>query len=180
MPTPHLPTRDDLRRLPRWARVAFAVWCARRAQPLLRRGLPAAGARQVQAVERAISRAEAVAREAPARATDKMVIQLHAAFSAASRAAQAVKAQSPAASAVLLAAAEAARAAEWACCRAPVADSKSAAACAAASYAADPTEGALAALYGAWQELLGASQAAGWDDASPIPARFLGVTAKRA
>jgi len=166
-----LPTRDDLLELPRWARVAFAVRCARLVQPLLIVHLPNAGARHVEAVERAIRLAEDAASEAPERAPDKVVIQLHAASVACSKASKSVRKQSPPASAVLTAAAQAAAAAESACCQGRVKDATAGAEAATAAIAADPA--LLQSLCQYFSELQDAARAEGWTDKSAIPKRLL-------
>jgi class 3 adenylate cyclase len=56
------PTANDLKRLPRWFRVAFASRCARRVQPLFVRWCQ--GQRLLAAVDRAISAAESASRYA--------------------------------------------------------------------------------------------------------------------
>ncbi len=55
---PRTPTADELRTLPRWARVAFAARCARRVQPIFVSMWPDAPEEHVAAVQRAISFAE--------------------------------------------------------------------------------------------------------------------------
>jgi hypothetical protein len=172
MQEPRIPTSDDVSQLPRWARVAFAVQCARRVQPFLRAALPTATTRQIQAVERALTLAEAVAREAPEWAPDKVVIRLHAAFKAADKLAKAVEEQDPIASAIALAAANAAQAAEYACCASRKRDATGAAEAARAAYAAVPTEAMRAELFESWQSLLAAAQAEGWTNRTAVPARF--------
>lgn len=61
MSEPKLPTQEEIAKLPRWARVAFAARCARRALPLFKQHWPAAPDDHLQAVERAVSVAEAPA-----------------------------------------------------------------------------------------------------------------------
>lgn len=168
-----LPTRDDLLELPRWARVAFAVGCARLVQPLLVVHLPAAGARKVEAVERAIRLAGDVAAEAPAWAPDKVVVRLHAAFVAATKSSRSVKKQCPPASAVFTAAAQAAASAESACCQGRVKDAAAGAEAATAAVAADPS--CLESVCQYWRELRDAARTEGWTDESAIPRRFLTV-----
>lgn len=58
MSEPKLPTREDIAKLPRWARVAFAARCARRALPLFKQHWPAAPDVHLRAVELAVSVAE--------------------------------------------------------------------------------------------------------------------------
>lgn len=48
------PQTEDLQRLPRWARVAYAVRCARRVQPLFTTLWPTAPEKHVVAIERAL------------------------------------------------------------------------------------------------------------------------------
>jgi hypothetical protein len=173
MTAPRIPTKEDVLQLPRWARVAFAVQCARRVQPLLRQLLPAAGVRQVEAVERAIRLAQEVAREAPAWAPGAVVIRLHAALKAASKMAKSLKERSPQAAAIATVAGKAAEAAEWACCQAPSKDASCAAAAAAAAMTADPA--ALEAIYKGWEELRKTAEAEGWTHESPVPNHYMTV-----
>lgn len=56
-----LPTKEEIGRLSRWAKVAFAVRCARRAMPWFEHGWAAATPEQVRAVESAVEWAEGVA-----------------------------------------------------------------------------------------------------------------------
>lgn len=60
-PRQDTPCKDDLLKLPRWARVAFAVRCARRVQPFVATW-KAVSKKQVEAVEAALSLCEASAR----------------------------------------------------------------------------------------------------------------------
>lgn len=55
-----VPSEDEIRELPRWARVAFAARCARRVQPLFLRFWKNAPRESVEAIERAIAFAEYV------------------------------------------------------------------------------------------------------------------------
>jgi hypothetical protein len=59
-----LPTEDEIRQLPRWARVAFAARCARRALPLFQKHWPDAPEEHVTAVRRAVEVAEHSAADA--------------------------------------------------------------------------------------------------------------------
>lgn len=56
-----LPSEEELRELPRWARVAFAARCARCVQPLFRALWPKAPARHCEAIDRAVQIAEILA-----------------------------------------------------------------------------------------------------------------------
>lgn len=57
----NLPTADEVRKLPRWAVVAFAERCARRIEPLLAADYPDAPREQVPSLEIAIGLAESCA-----------------------------------------------------------------------------------------------------------------------
>ncbi len=142
-------------------------------QPLLVVYLPDAPGDQVEAVERANRLAESVASEAPQWAPDKVVIQLHAAFVAATKASKSVKKECPPACAIFTAAAQAAAAAESACCQGRVKDATAGAEAAAAAIAADPS--LLKSVCQCLSELRDAARVEGWTDASAIPKRFLTV-----
>lgn len=59
-----LPTEDEIAQLPRWARVAFAARCARRALPLFTKHWPSAPVKHIDAVTRAVTFAEQTASDA--------------------------------------------------------------------------------------------------------------------
>lgn len=63
-----LPTKEEIEKLPCWARVAFAARCARRAQPLFQKQWPDAPAEHVTAIETAIGAAENATADADAAA----------------------------------------------------------------------------------------------------------------
>jgi hypothetical protein len=63
------PNADDLMKLSRWARVAFAARCARRVQPLFTHFWPGAPKEHVEAIDRAITLSEASARVGRAEAS---------------------------------------------------------------------------------------------------------------
>jgi hypothetical protein len=151
MPRLQLPTRDEVRQLPRWSRVAYAVRCARLVQPLLAVHLPTAGPRLEKTLDDALRLAGDVAAEQPVWAPDRTVIRLHAALLALTKHAKRVRKESPIAAAVLTAAAQAAASAEEACCQARFKDATLAAAAATAALAADPA--ALKPIRQAWREL---------------------------
>ena len=65
-----LPTEEEIAKLPRWARVAFAARCARRAQPLFQKHWPDAPEEHVSAIEKAIHIAEHAAARAAYAETD--------------------------------------------------------------------------------------------------------------
>jgi hypothetical protein len=69
-PQPSEITKEELQTLPRWAIVAFAARCARRVQPLFTHSWKEAPMSYVDAVDRAISMAEAAAKGRAARGYD--------------------------------------------------------------------------------------------------------------
>ncbi len=103
-------TKEELRKLPRWACVAFAARCARRVQPLFKFGWPGAPDEHVRAVDRAIALAEESAHMGRA---DSLILDAARAAYAANAAARAANAAARAANAAN-AAARAARAAAYA------------------------------------------------------------------
>ena len=167
-----LPSRDDLLKLPRWARLAFAVQCVRRVQSLLWTRETSAAPRQLEPVERAIALAEEVARQAPEYAPDKVVIRLHEAFTAAKKLATAMAKTNPSGSKIAFAAAKTAEAAEYACCAAKMRDSTRAAEAVQAAYEAAPCESLAAAIVLSWKKLIAAATEQEWTNESPIPERF--------
>ncbi len=60
----NLPTTEDIAKLPRCARVAFAARCARRVLPLMSRFWKNAPEHHLKALDRAVSVAEAAAADA--------------------------------------------------------------------------------------------------------------------
>ncbi|MCZ7633848.1 hypothetical protein FBT69_05385 [Synechococcales cyanobacterium CNB] len=62
----HLPTKEYLQALPRWARVAFAARCARRVQPLFAHFRQKAPKEHIEAVDTAITLTERSAADARA------------------------------------------------------------------------------------------------------------------
>jgi hypothetical protein len=61
MPASKLPRAEEIVKLPRWAKVAFAARCVRRVQPLLGSTWPEAPEKYIEAIEMAITLAEHVA-----------------------------------------------------------------------------------------------------------------------
>ena len=98
-----LPTEEEIATLPRWARVAFAARCARRAQPFFLKAWPKAPHKHLKSIEGAISLAEAAAGVAGADAADAADADAaaadaaYAAYSAAKTADDAANAASAAA-----------------------------------------------------------------------------------
>ena len=72
-----LPTEKEIRQLPRWARVAFAARCARRALPLFVKHWPNAPRHHVEAITNAVEVAESAA------GTASEAAQIDSAFAAA-------------------------------------------------------------------------------------------------
>lgn len=56
---PQIPTREQIAKLPMWAQVAYAARCARRVQPLFLTAWPDAPQEPIEAIEKAITLAEA-------------------------------------------------------------------------------------------------------------------------
>jgi hypothetical protein len=168
-----LPTTEHLLQLPRWARVAYAVLWARRLHALVNSPTTELKTRQVQTLERAIRLAATVAVAAPRRASDKTVIDLHAAMNKARQLSKELQHANPLASAAALAASKAAESAEHACCDARRQDAAAAADAARAAYEAAPSKAPLAEIRASWQALLEAASTEGWTHASPVPERFI-------
>ena len=160
---PDLPTLEDIQKLPRWARVAFAARCARRVQPLFAARRPGATAKDIAAVDHAISRAEQSAGGA--------VSTADAYVTAAGDAAQAYAAAPEVDAAALVA-----RAATRAAYSTAAYTSAAAAAYTAYTDAAEATEAAeaAAAIRCDYDLLCALSQREAWDDDSPVPPALFG------
>jgi hypothetical protein len=159
-----LPTAEDIHRLPRWARVAFAARCARRALPLFRAAWPAAPAEHLRAVERAVLVAEQVA-------TDARPVAADAADHRATAADPVVTADAAPAAADAVSSSTADASADTAAADAAAADAYAAAAAAdaaAADVAAAAARAAYAAAYAA--SAYAAADAAADDDAAAAAA----------
>jgi hypothetical protein len=168
---PRLPTEEELRTLPRWAVVAYAARCARRVQPLFTHYWPDAPREHVEAVDRAITLAEAAAAD-PASASDW--VPALAARSAANAAANAAAARSAARSAAN-AAANAALNAAAANPAAAALTAANAAHATAANPAAAANAAALAHAARRDFDLLRAlAEQHGWTDDSPVDVALLG------
>ena len=140
----HAPQEEDLRKLPRWAIVAFAARCARRVQPLFAKYWKDAPKEHIEAVDRAITLSEASAR----------VGRPEASLSDAADAARVAAAAYAAVDAAAYAAADAADAAAYA-----AVDAR-----AAADAAVDARAAARAAAYAAARAAADAADAAAWSD----------------
>ncbi|MFN0146596.1 MAG: hypothetical protein ACKVT1_08805, partial [Dehalococcoidia bacterium] len=81
------PSREELVKLPRWARVAFAARCARRVQPLFLKHWPSAPKEHVEALDKAITLAETAARSGRAAVFDQKLTTAAASANAAADAA---------------------------------------------------------------------------------------------
>jgi hypothetical protein len=77
-----LPTEEELRTLPRWARVAFALRCALRVRPLLTHFWPDAPRKRVEAIDRALTLTQAAV-ESPASVSEGRLRSAAAAAAAA-------------------------------------------------------------------------------------------------
>ncbi|MGL6074013.1 MAG: hypothetical protein ACRC8S_07620 [Fimbriiglobus sp.] len=83
-----LPTEEEIAKLPRWARVAFAARCARRAQPFFLKAWPFTDKKLLQATENAILISEQSATKAePPEPDDAYDAFINAAYPAAAYAA---------------------------------------------------------------------------------------------
>jgi hypothetical protein len=164
-----IPTEEDLRRLPRWAQVAFGARCARRVLPLFSDDWPYAPGQYAQAVERAVELAEQAAGDpavvaaaaAPETAGDNTIaaamIAAHDARDAADHAARGGH-----------------KTADLAARAAAAATDVSAADLAARAAAGIAAAGVAAAIRGDFDQLAAAATAAGWDDSTPVPPTVFG------
>lgn len=178
------PSEKEIRRLPRWAQVAFAARCARRVQPLFQAGWPKAPAEHVEAVKRAIRIAETGA----AGTTRAGAVAVAASASAATRAVSAASGQArlSAASAAYAAdaAAVASTTAAFSADASVVAASARASAAASAAFsageAARAVHGAVAetgvirAMRADLDKLQAVAKQEGWTDETPVPPEFFG------
>jgi hypothetical protein len=181
-----LPSQEDLREVPRWARVAFAARCARRVQPLFQAAWPDAPGEYVEAVDRAIRVAEGSAAWARADAhADE-----GAAGAAGEAAAKGVGPAFAAGSAASAAARASAAAADHFCSAdidhltpylAPVSlDAACAAGASASDNAGEAVRGTAAenntirAMRMDFEKLRAAAEKERWTDETPVPREFFG------
>jgi hypothetical protein len=176
-----LPTREEIKQLPRWARVAFAARCARRVLPLVKHFWKCAPEHYLKALDKAVSAAETVAgRTATYLDVYTSAAVVTAAVAAAAAAADARVVGAAAANAAGAAAANAARAA-----RAPTADDDAPGAAArATAYAAAYTypEAACVAYVVATEKAIRAdfeclllrARDENWTDDTPVPPTVFG------
>lgn len=171
-----LPSQRDLMKLPRWARVAFAVRCGRRAQPLFTLFWPAAPREHVDAIDRALTVAEASARTKRADAgTSRAAAAAARAVAAAARAAGHIAARASAASADAAAAAADASAAYAPRAAAAAADAAAAYAARAAAFALTAARVSLVAgMASDYRLLLAWSERLHWTDDSPVEPDAMG------
>jgi hypothetical protein len=173
-----IPTNDEILKLPRWARVAFAARCARRVFPYFR-DWKKADDKQVKAVEQAISLAEndasnghvsaATARAADAADAAARAADADAAARAADAAAKAAAAAAGYAAGYAAAArAAAARAAASAASAARAAAAAAASAAAAAAYAAADAK-SIRFIRSDYERLIQLSSRLHWTDETPVP-----------
>ncbi len=161
-PKADVPTAEEIRRLPRWAQVAFAARCARRVLPVFLRDWPAAPAHHASAVVRAVDAAELSAAAATA------------AGDAATRALDADAASSSATRSCCTAAAYAAAAAARAAAAATAASYTAARAAAAARGAVLAQPGSREAILNDFRTLLARAAAENWTDDAPVPPTVFG------
>lgn len=181
-----LPTREDISRLPRLARVAYAARCARRAFPLVKRKWPEIPDKDLAAIESAISIAEDAASAAAAYATvtsasataDACKSYAGGAASVASLAAY--RATNEAGYDAYAAYAGTATCADAAACAAYAAAATASASASAVTFAADAAiyaAGAdvpIAAIARDYQVILELSQREKWTDKTPVPPSVFG------
>ncbi|MDB5309350.1 MAG: hypothetical protein JWO38_3552 [Gemmataceae bacterium] len=154
-----LPTEEEIAKLPRWARVAFAARCARRVLPLFNHSVPNARDRHLSAVVRAVDLAEQ-----GASSTDSKDFTYGAVASEAFIASTAV------ANKVARATARAANAAASSC-----ASVDNAAAVVAATLAACEADSrTLPMIVRDFQAILGLARAGNWTDDTPVPPSVFG------
>jgi len=173
---PKTPTEQELRELPRLARVAFAARCARRVQALFNASWPGASEKHLPALDKAITLAE---RADAAAARSAVYAAVRAAYASAKGAADdAVKAcdadaydaEAYDAAAYAVASADAVCLADAAC----LAYAAAYAADAAGKSAADATNAANAAMRRDYALLNEAAKREGWSDETPVPPEFFG------
>jgi hypothetical protein len=159
-----LPTEEDIAKLPRWARVAFAARCARRVLPLMERFWKNAPEHHLEALDRVVSVAETAAANADyavARAGD-------ADYAArAANVAYAVPADYVARAAARAAHAAIAAAAAYAADTTVYATD-------AARDAADADKRAVQAIARDFTTLLNAARVEEWTDNTPVPPSVFG------
>ena len=149
MPEATLPSVDEIRQLPRWARVAFAARCARRVLPMFTKHWPDAPREHVEAVTRAVEFAGSAAHD------DDDDFEFDAPYADAADAAVAAR----------NAAADARSAADAADYAAAAARSAATAGIAIPSIRAD------------FQRVLDASRRGKWTDSTPVPPSVFGPLA---
>lgn len=168
-----LPSREDVRRLPRWGRVALAARVMRRVQPRFKLDVPDATSRQLDLIEQAISLAERAAKER-FESDHPFVAKMAEATSACEKLAKSLIEPSASAAWIALGAARCADAARVACAgnRLLVVDH-----CMSAIEAAIEAvgiSGIQAGLHRDWQKLLKRIEQEECDKDTPFPAKVFG------
>ena len=172
-----LPTEDDIAKLPRWAKVAFAARCARRVQPLFQRCWPEALAEHLQAIDRALELVE----KSAAHSVNRYVRAAAAAYARADAAIYTRANATVCGGAATRAASAATRAATAAARAAARADDARAAAAAFAAAARAAVAGIWAnARVGSmiWDDfitILALSKQQQWTDKTPVPPSVFGA-----
>jgi hypothetical protein len=156
------PTKEDLLKLPRWAKVTFAARCARRARPLFNawKGAPE---RHIDAIDRAIALSEASARLCCADATlGEAASAVYHAYIDATKAVADDDLLADAAFAAHIAflAIDAASTGETAFF---------------AHYASDAPNATIASIWSDYNRLLALSREEAWTDATPVDVNRLGT-----
>jgi hypothetical protein len=169
---PLLPTEEELRKLPRWARVAYAARCALRVLPLFEAAWPEALERDRNAVEWAIIAAARAARAARADGDEAFFAGAAAEAREAAHLAAGLDSRAYYAADAARAAADAARAADAA--HAAIAAHAVTNAYAAARAAAGADVETSRAMQADYDLLCSAAQLEHWTDDTPIPQEIFG------
>ncbi len=168
-----VPTVEEIRKLPRWARVAFAARCARRVLPLFRHFWPTAPSAHIRAVSNAVSIAEHAAATRATRATCAAAV---ADADAAAAAAYDTGDDTTAADVAFAAAAAAAATRATTVADAVADEDANAAATTAAdaAYAAAADEDARKLIRADLKTILNECASGGWGDNAPVPPTVFG------
>jgi hypothetical protein len=169
-----LPGREEIRQLPRWARVALATRAVRRVASSFPLFFPDASSKQIQTIETALSLSESAAKEC-FESDHPLVEKMEEATQACEKLATTLIDPAPQAAWIALGAARAVEAARIACRgnRLLVVDS----ACKAIESAVEAvgTEAIQAGLHRDWQKLLKLIQKEEWTKDTPAPAKLFGA-----
>jgi hypothetical protein len=169
-----LPNREEIGKLPRWARVALAARAVRRVQPLFKIALPEANSRQLQSIENAITLAEQSAKEC-FESDHPYTKKIQEAIEVSERLAKLILKQSPSAAWIALASVRALSAALVACKgnRVLVADHASEAI--EAVLESNSNESIRSGIASDWQKLLKLIEAEEWTKDTPVAPKVFGT-----